>query len=592
MDEARSTNKSFPSSDFSGTFPGSNTLLQVGLEIVGTHNLDSIIEILVQQAFNFTNAPYCALHLLNRQGTTRSVMFSSPHQNHDGQDTEQTKSITSLSVDPIYATEKISWQKIIQAIPLFKPLLLEELSTHPSISEKFGNLKMLGTFLGVPLYVNKQLYGRLYIARKPGGFTTEDLRNVVIITKAAGVSISNALLYEEAKTRENWLSVSRDITTILLEGPEEDKALETIATRLRVAAKADVAVLILPSVGNSWTAEIVDGDQDAKKILGLEFPPDGRAITSLQNGAGLIVDSMNAQRILRIPQIREYGPSLYAPLLVKREGIGVVLLLRKLGAEEFTNNDLKMAESVASQTAIALQLDKARHLEDLMNLSEERERIGRDLHDLVVQQLFASGMHIDRLREDLSTVSTNPKVLEVLEQAITTIDQSVRQIREIIHGLKRDRQSIVLVERLRQECSLARSTINFAPSILITLDGEIIDNHINPEKSSHLLREIDNRVGSARAADVAAVVRECLSNTARHAHAKSVTVTVTVKGYGEEGTITVTVTDDGVGPSINPTRHSGLSNLAARARQYRGEFTIQRGSSGIGTLVKWQAPLA
>src|SRR5699024_8872112 len=168
-----------------------------------------------------------------------------------------------------------------------------------------------------------------------------------------------------------------------------------------------------------------------------------------------------------VPQLGRYGPALYAPMITQGTGRGVLILLRLQGAAEFTSAGLEIAEAVAAQATVALELASARHAQDVSALLEERQRISRDLHDLAIQQLFATGMQLESVRASAAASTETAWVAENLETSLSSVDDSVRQIRSIVHSLRDADDAVGLVERLRREASLARTGLGFAPSLLI-----------------------------------------------------------------------------------------------------------------------------
>jgi len=246
-----------------------------------------------------------------------------------------------------------------------------------------------------------------------------------------------------------------------------------------------------------------------------------------------------------------------------------------------------MAEALAVQAALALELAAARHSEDLSNLLGERQRIGRDLHDLAIQQLFATGMQLDGARQRLTSEGRGDLAC-VMEEALNSVDESVRQIRAIVQSLRDLDEAVVLVERLRREASIGRTALGFAPSLVLTVDGVAVKDDA---EDAALLDAVDSRVDADIADDLVAVVREGLSNAARHARASSVQVRITVDGSGPTGHVFVEVEDDGVGVPLEQSRRSGLDNLAARARRHHGTFSLVRSDQVHGSLLRWQVPL-
>lgn len=470
---------------------------------------------------------------------------------------------------------------VFNDIPLDTYLIINDIDAYANHALPPDHPAMLN-FLGATITVNEQVWGRLYLSDKPTDFTDDDGEVAHLLARAASISIVNSRLYEESQNRARWLTASQRIVSSLLEGSEEDEALETIAHEMRLAAHADIAMIILPSIQDQWVSEIVDSDDQAvvQKLLGLSFPKNGRARTVLREQGGVVVDSMQRLRTVRVQELRQFGSALYAPLISQGVGRGVILLLRFPNDLEFNLQDLTMAENVAKQATIALELSEARHAQTMAAELEERARISRDLHDLAIQQLFASGMHITAVREEMDARGLGCDVTSSLDTAISAIDDSVKQIRAIVHSLRDDGSSAAVVSRLQHETSVARSSLGFAPSLLVTWNGEDV------EKPDYHL--VDDAIGSDIADDVVAVVREGLSNAARHAKASS----AIVKADVDPDQITIHVIDDGTGIQQTLSRRSGLSNLAARARRYQGTFQIHPREDGqSGTELTWRVTL-
>ena len=488
-----------------------------------------------------------------------------------------------------------------------------------------------GSLLSAPLRLHGQVYGHLYLCDKPGGFTRSDADAVLTLAQAAAVAVENARLYREARDREQWMVVSQELTTLLLSGAEEDDALTLIAHRVRQVAHADTAALVLPSIGERWICEIADGDH-ADDLVGTFFPPEGRALTTLAHQTGLVVNSLEESwrdGELMVPQLARFGPALYAPMIHRGRGVGVMLLLRSPGAAPFTAQDLEIAELVAGQATMAFELADAQHAEEMATLLDERTRIGRDLHDLAIQQLFATGMQLSAARERLAAARDGDEqacadadldtVCSVLSTALEAVDDSVGQIRSIVRSLRDRDEEVGVVERLRREASLARNALGYAPSLLLSVDGRGLAQ-VDRDEEDRLITSVDAVVGPDIADDMVAVVREGLSNVARHAHASSVTVDVKIEGVlpgserccgpgDDEGhasgdaepfqgspVVEIVCRDDGVGVNPSVTRRSGTANMAERARRHGGSFVIgpRARSDGErrGTCFTWRVPLS
>ena len=479
-----------------------------------------------------------------------------------------------------------------------------------------------GSILSAPLRARGRVYGRLYLCDKDDGFDDGDAAVVLTLAEAAAVAVENARLYREARDRERWMAVSQELTTLLLSGAEEDDALTLIARRVQEVAHADTAALVLPGVGRTWVCEIAAGAHSAG-LIGTLFPPEGRALTTLAHQTGLTVDSLAeawGTHDLLVPELASFGPALYAPMIHRGRGVGVMLLLRAQGAAPFTDQDLEIAELVAGQATMAFELADAQHAEEMATLLDERARIGRDLHDLAIQQLFATGMQISAARDRLCAEDADGSVDLVavrgaLESSLEAIDDSVRQIRSIVRSLRDRDEDVSVVERLRREASLARTSLGFAPSLILTVDGRGLAQ-AGREEEDELIEAIDAAVETDIADDMVAVVREGLSNVARHARASSVTVDVKIEGVLPGGSsllagggpasgdaepfsgvpvVEVVCRDDGVGVDPSVTRRSGTANMAERARRHGGVFAIgpRARSDGErrGTCFTWRVPL-
>lgn len=544
-------------------------LLGAALELTSQLDLPDVLQDFVDAAAALTGARFAALGVLDHLGKT--VVFVQHGMSHEAQD--------QLGHPP-------RGHGVLGEIPSEGALLLDDISAHPSFGGWPDGHPPMRTFLGMPLRINEQVFGRIYLADKDGGFDDTDVTEVGLLAKAAGVAIANSRIYGQSRARERWLAVSQRITTMLLEGTDEEEALQMIAHEVREVADAETCLIVLPSIGDAWACEIADGKM-AQSLIGVEFPPDGRALTVLREGVGVIVDSLALANPMRVPQLRPFGPAMYAPMMVRGTGLGVIVLLREEGRTEFEASDLTMAEGLAKQAALGLELAAARHAEDVASLLAERRRIGRDLHDLAIQQLFATGMQLHGARSRL-VEQGHEDLAAILEVSLTSVDESVRQIRAIVHSLREADEPVYLVERLRREASIGRTALGFAPSLIIRVD----DHAVGSGPEDPYADQVDTRVDPDIADDVVAVVREGLSNVARHAHASSVQVRIDVRGHGPAGRVTIEVEDDGIGVDPGRSRRSGLANLVARARRHRGKFTMGRAERGPGSLLEWQVPLS
>ncbi len=543
-------------------------LLDAILAVAAELDLPAVLNKFVQVSAELTGARYAAINVLDQHGASTTFVY--------------TGIPTAVARMMRHAPHALG---VLGAIPVAGALRLDDLTQHPAFQGWPANHPPMGSFLGASVKVGERVFGQLYLSEKAGGFTSDDEQTVVALAAAAGVAVSNAQLYAESARREHWLRAGQEITTMLLEGIDEEDALEHIARTAREVAGADAAALALPGLGGQLYIELADGFGQ-ENLVGSVMPEGGRAWTVMTEGHGLITPSLSQSRNVKLEAMRSYGPGLFAPLQTSGRGVGVLILLRRIGGTPFEESDLATAESFAGQAALAYVLAEARHAQDVAALLDERERIARDLHDLAIQQLFATGMQLETVRRRAARGVDPSELLSIVDEALDNVDSSVRQIRQIVYALRDPDAATGLTERLRRETSLARTGLGFAPSLVLTLDGAPLgDDGLDEDR-------LDERITTELTDDVVAVVREGLANAARHAHASSVSVRVDVSGAAPTGAVRVEVEDDGVGLPPARDRRSGTGNLASRARQHGGSFTLGTNPAGRGTLLTWQAALA
>lgn len=438
----------------------------------------------------------------------------------------------------------------------------DEIAAHPASTGFPDGHPPMHSFLGVPVRIASRVVGNLYLAEAPGGFSDHDEDLVVALAAAAAVAVENAELYRTVTRRGQWLAAAEEVASALLSGVEEDEGLQLIARRAALVADADAAALVLPGIDDDWVLEIAVGDPRLVALVGTVMPEDGRTRHTLRTGRGALVPDLAAEPHLLVPGLRRFGPALYAPLIAREEPVGVLILVRRPGAAGFTDTDLATAQTFAGQAALSLRLAEARRREEGAELVSERARISRDLHDLVVQELFAMGMRLDRLRHRVGQ-----DALADVDASLEALDRTVRQIRATVRDLRTPDGTAGLLDRVRAETDRAGALLGFPPRLLVE----------DPDGAAGV-------VPDEVADDVVAVVREALANTARHAGAGAVEVLLALDRHRA----TVRVTDDGRGLPAGPGRRSGLDNLGERARRHGGDLTAGPGPDG-GTRLTWGA---
>jgi signal transduction histidine kinase len=442
-----------------------------------------------------------------------------------------------------------------------KPIRLDNIAHHAASVGFPPNHPPMRTFLGVPVRIRDEVYGNLYLTEKKGGqpFSEDDEVLAQALAAAAGIAIDNARLYEQSKTRQSWIEATRDIGTELLAGTDPATVFRLVADKSRYLSGAEMTLVAVPADADlpvSETTELIvaatAGDGPAASLR--TIPVEGTAIGDafVQRTPGRF-DDFDLE-------VGATGPALVLPLRTSDAVAGVLVALRPVGARPFSAEQFDMMSAFADQAALAWQLASTqRQMRDLSVLTD-RDRIARDLHDHVIQRLFAVGLAL----QGTIPRARAPEVQQRLTECVDDLQQVIQEIRTAIFDLHGSSSGVT---RLRQR--LDEAVAQFASSELRTNV-----QYLGP------LSVVD-----AMLADHAeAVVREAVSNAVRHAEATVLAISVAV-----EDEVCIEVIDNGRGIEGEITG-SGLANLRKRAEDAGGAFTIEAVPSG-GTKLRWCAPL-
>ncbi|MFJ4893136.1 GAF domain-containing protein [Streptomyces sp. NPDC088788] len=250
--------------------------------------------------------------------------------------------------------------------------------------------------LDVPIRVGDEVFGNLYLADRSGGpFTPEDEQVVRLLATQAGIAIANARLYETARQRERWIEGAAAVTTALLTGESADDALLTVAERARLLAGATAGVILQPTPEGGMEIVAASTHEDPDGIVGTTIAPGSPVLEQLLGGEPVFIDDSATDPRMTTPVRSRFGPSMMLPLETEGRLIGTLALPRARGERPYTRVERLLATQFASQAALALVLAGARHSRERLAVYEDRDRIARDLHDLVVQRLFATGMMLE-----------------------------------------------------------------------------------------------------------------------------------------------------------------------------------------------------
>jgi signal transduction histidine kinase len=448
-----------------------------------------------------------------------------------------------------------------------RPLRLHDLTDDPRSSGFPDGHPPMRSFLGVPVRIRDEVFGNLYLTEKQGGdFDEEDEALVQALAAAAGVAVENARLYAEARRQQQWLRATAEVTQRLLSGDQRGEVLDLVTSQALGISGADLVVLALPAGDRKQLViEHACGD-GAAEALGLVLPAEGSASgIVMASGKPLAVDDFSAdERVARVA--REHmplGPAVLVPLGPGGDVRGVLTAGRHQGALPLPPPAVEMLITFAAQAGIGLELAEHRREAQRLALFEDRDRIARDLHDLVIQRLFATGMSL----QGATALIRDADVAHRVEKAVDALDETIREIRSAIFELQSHGQAEPLPVRAR----------------ILEIVEEMTDS-LGYSPGLRMAGQLDTRVPGPVAAQMLAALREALANAAKHAQASRVDVAVEA---GHD--LLLTVRDNGVGLG-KPTRRSGLANLAERATELGGTMRAASAEGG-GTELEWRVPL-
>ena len=388
-----------------------------------------------------------------------------------------------------------------------RPVRLRRIADHPSSYGFPPNHPPMNTFLGVPIRVRGEVFGNLYLTEKRGGdFTADDELVVGALAAAAGVAIENARLFEETRRRQRWLEASNEIRTAMLSDADPDEALLLIAARARELAEADTVLLLLPDPAapkERLVVKVADGRGGAE-LRDRSTPIDGSIAGRVYRSGETATDTLGSAEPLFADR-GGYARALFVPLGGDGE-TGVLVATNWINAAEFTPETTEVLIAFAGEAALTLRLGEALRAQRHLAVYADRDRIAHDLHDQVIQRLFATGMAL----QSITRQGTAPIVQTKLQRAVDDLDETIRVIRSTIFALQAS-QDAPLPLRQQMVDTLADATRESELELDLHIAGPV-DTLTSPDIANHSL----------------AVLREAVSNVVRHANATTVSVTVTV----------------------------------------------------------------
>ncbi|MET1037214.1 MAG: GAF domain-containing protein [Aeromicrobium sp.] len=443
-----------------------------------------------------------------------------------------------------------------------RPVRLRTISSDPRSSGFPAHHPPMTSFIGVPIRVRNAVFGNLYLTESlRGEFSPDDEELAQALAATAGIAIENARLYEDAEYRARWSTTLVDISRRLMTA-EDAEEVDTLITTARELASADLVSVATTRRGGDLVIDHAVGT-GAEQLLSMSFRQEETlADGAIRTGDPILVSNLSEYENHGFDAQSLLGHAMLIPFTSGETTSGVLTIARERGKAAFPARDLDMGVSFAGHISVALDRTEARAARRRVALLEDRSRIARDLHDHVIQRLFATGLNLQAIAS-----AAPPEIADQVMEQIREIDGAIAQIRQSIFAFKRDAQSTAVSLRAR---------------ILEIVDRS--DQQMDHKPSVTFLGPVDLMADAGLTDDVSAVVTEALSNAVRHAQAHRVDITVTAAS----GQISVVVTDDGIGPGDAP-RLSGLANLLERAEARGGWFEISPASAG-GTRVAWTVP--
>ncbi|MGW5381180.1 GAF domain-containing protein [Nocardia sp. NPDC003963] len=528
-------------------------LIEAMLVITAELDLDETLRTIVRSAIELVDARYGALGVRETEPTGNELAEFV----HEGIDADTRTRIGHLP-------RGHGMLGLLFRQP--EPIRLTDLSEHPSSVGFPRQHPPMRSFLGVPVKVRDEVFGNLYLTEKSGGspFTEDDEVVVQALAAAAGIAIENARLYEQSRVRQRWLEATKDVATELLERSEPHDVLNLVVARALELTEAAFTFIALPTDPGTPGEQVGDlvvvaaAGIGAAELTGEPIPlhgsDSGRAFREGRPVAAERPDHPSPPDAFGDP-----GPTLVLPLRAGGTPIGVLTVVRPPATRQLDHYARTMMLVIADQAALALQLAANQRRMREMDVLADRDRIARDLHDHVIQRLFAVGLSMQSTRQLAGTA----EVRDRLDATIDDIQHIVRDIRHSIfdlHGSGGDlrRHLHRLFDEMTVDTQL-RTSLRMSGPVAV-LDAPLSD-------------------------DVEAVLREAVSNAVRHAHASTLSVELRV-----DDDITLEVVDDGTGIPATNRRNSGLANMAARAQAAGGRCEVLTPPDG-GTTIRWRVPL-
>lgn len=529
-----------------------DVLLEAGLVLASELSLPIVLQRIVDLAAQVTDARYGALAVIGVNGDLIEFVTT-------GISAKQRRII-----GPLPRGRGVLGLLIKEP----RPIRIHNISEHRSSVGFPPNHPPMESFLGAPIQAMGRVFGNLYMAEKRGAkdFSLEDQQSLVVLASQAGVAIANAWLYDEAHQRERWLAALRSVTGDILAGADSDTLLAGIAEHARDLAGAEAAVIVSigTAPGQLEVAAVVGAN--ANEMHGRSMPAsESLSGEVIRTGKPLVVGDIaaDARSDKALTRVGRYGPAILVPLRVRGRATGTLMVANLQGGRKFDERTLQTVETFADQASIAIEYGRQQADLRRLGLMEERERIAKELHDGIIQSLFAVGMGL----QGTALMTSSPETAERIESAVEELDRVIRDLRNYIFGLRpgilADRQLDQALRQIAQEVQIR--------------SGILVEVEVDPDLAASL---------TARSHEIVQLTREALSNISRHAQARHARIRLVRSGRKAE----LAIEDDGVG--FNPradSSGSGLRNMRERASAMGGRLKVTS-STGKGTSLTTTFP--
>ncbi len=530
-----------------------DALLEAGLTLASELSLPMVLQRIVDLAAEVTDARYGALGVL-------------------GPNDELVDFITTgISAKERRAIGARPRGRGVLGLLVREPRLVrvKDIGSHPSSVGFPANHPPMHSFLGAPVKALGHVYGNIYLAEKRGAreFGPEDERSLLVLATQAGVAIANASLYQKTLQRERWLEAQHEITTDILEGADAGAILTSVAEHARDLAGAEAATILTTTSTRGQLVVAAAVGAYADQVIGQAVPAAKSIAGSvMETGHPLHTDDAAShvrgyQPIIRLGHV---GPAIFVPLRVGGRATGTLMVANTKGGSRFDQSTISLVETFAAQASVAIGYGRAQADVRRLELMDERERIAKDLHDGIIQSLFAVGMGL----QGTALLAGSPETAARIDSAVGELDRVIRDLRNYIFGLRpgilADRQLDQALRELGEDIQ-KRSTFR----VEVEVDAELA------------------AVVSSRSHQIVQVTREALTNVARHAQAKHSVVRLTRTGQ----TAVLTIEDDGIGFEVRRDKAgNGLRNMRDRATAMGGSLRISS-KAGKGTSLRFTFPI-